>query len=180
MTPPKLLIIGEAQHGKDELMKYLSTHYDYHGWSSSYFAACAFMVERMKARTGIVYGSVEACYADRQSPEHRQIWFEEIEAYNTPDKTRMATEMLAERPIYNGMRSDKEFYANKAAGTFDFIVYLDATERLKAAGTYVPDKTLKIPRSEADVVMENNGTLAELFTKADRLMAVMGIPKRTG
>lgn len=45
---------------------------------------------------------MEACYADRQSPEHRQIWFESIEEFNAPDRTKMAREMLAQRPVYNG------------------------------------------------------------------------------
>ena len=96
MHQPKLLIIGEARHGKDELMQYLAKNYGYLGWSSSYFAACHFMVEKMRERTGIIYDSVEACYADRQSPEHRQIWFESIEEFNDPDRTKMAREMLAQ------------------------------------------------------------------------------------
>ena len=179
MHQPKLLIIGEARHGKDELMQYLAKNYGYLGWSSSYFAACHFMVERMRERTGIIYDSVEDCYADRQSPEHRQIWFEEIERFNDPDRTKMANTMLSQRPVYNGMRSDKEFYANQAAGTFDFVLYIDAKERLIREGTYVPDKTLKIPKSAADGVLDNNGTLAEFHRKGDALMRMMGIPRIT-
>lgn len=177
MQLPHLLIIGEAGHGKDELMGYLASQYGYEGWSSSFFAAHAFMRERMLERTGINYGTVLDCYNDRRSPEHRQIWFEEIEDYNADDLTRMATEMLAQRPVYNGMRSDKEFYGCKAANLFDFVLYLDATERLKAEGKYVPDKTLKIPKSEADAVMYNNGSLDDLALKADHLMKLMRIPR---
>lgn len=179
MHQPKLLIIGEARHGKDELMQYLAKNYGYLGWSSSYFAACHFMVERMRERTGIIYDSVEDCYADRQSPEHRQIWFEEIERFNDPDRTKMANTMLSQRPVYNGMRSDKEFYANKAANTFDFIIYIDAKERLVREGKYKPDPTLKIPKSEAHAVLYNNGTLAEFHRKGDALMKIMGIPRIT-
>lgn len=167
-----ILVIGEAQHGKDTLMDYLEEKYGVQGWSSSWFAANRFMVEEF-AKEGKHYSDPADCYADRGA--HRDFWFDRIEEFNTPDKAKMAKLILMERPVYNGMSSYKEFLAAQKEELFDIIIYVDAKARLEKEGTYKPDTTLKIPKSEAHIVIENNGTKEQFFSKIDGLMKAMGI-----
>jgi hypothetical protein len=169
-----ILIIGEASHGKDTVCDHLMEKFKVKSYGSSWYAACHFMVEAFKEKKGIHYDSPKACYEDRDN--HRMFWFKEIEAFNAKTGCELAGHIFNEGSVYNGMRSyELEFKACKRAGIFDLIIYVDATERLIAEGKYKPDESMKIPKSEADIVIENNGTMAELFAKVDALMKAMKV-----
>jgi len=63
------------------------------------------------------------------------------------------------------MRNIDEFHVAKAAGLFDLIIYIDASERLPKED----ESSMSIPLEVADIVITNNSTEAEFLVKIDRL-----------
>jgi hypothetical protein len=151
----KLMIIGYARHGKDTVADIFTNTFGLAAISSSYAAAQHVMVPFF-AKKGIVYPSLEACFEDRVN--HRQDWYEQIKAFNTPDKTRLARQIYATSDIYVGMRSDDEYDATKAAGLFDYSIWVDRSKHIPPEST----ASNTISPSKADYVIDNNGTLQQL------------------
>lgn len=145
----KVLILGHGRHGKDTAADILKEELGYQFISSSLFAAKRVMMPYF-AKMGVHYASVEDCYADRhavywedwaprrwlrrllgQEPrkiEHRAIWYDQISAYNSPNKARLASEIMQECDIYVGMRSNEEYQAAKHL--FDVVMWVDASDRV--------------------------------------------------
>jgi hypothetical protein len=172
----RILVIGEASHGKDTICDYLEEAFKIKSYGSSWFAAENFMLAAFKEKKGSEYSSPKECHEDRNN--HREFWYKEIEAFNSKTGCELAIHIFNRVPIYNGMRSyELEFKACVRNDIFDLIIYVDAKERLIAEGTYVPDVTMKIPKSEAHIIIENNGTKEALFKKIDGLMKAMKIGK---
>lgn len=157
---PKLLIVGQARWGKDTLAEILHHHFNLHYTSSSYAAAEIFIFARLKEQYG--YQTIEECFEDRV--HHRAEWHELIKAYNREDRARLAKGILERSDCYVGMRDQAEINACMAQGLFDLIIWVDASQRLPAEGS----DSCSIVRSCADVVLDNNGTLAEFKTKVIR------------
>lgn len=158
----KLMIFGDARHGKDTAADMLASHFGLSSMSSSFFAAETIMVPYFN-RLGISYPDLATCYADRVN--HRQAWFEEIKAYNTPDGAKMGRDLYAKHDIYVGMRNVEEFKALKACRAFDYSIWVDRSKHLpreaRTSNTMEPEM--------ADLILDNNGTLAELRVKAVNL-----------
>ena len=118
---PKLLIIGHARHGKDTVGEILADEYGYRFTSSSHFCG----VETIWPNWGCaVYPDFDAMFADRVN--HRKLWGDMISAYNTPDKTKTAATMIERGyDLYVGMRRRDELEACRAAGVFDYVLWVD-------------------------------------------------------
>lgn len=155
----KLLITGHGRHGKDSVCDILSDTYGLTFESSSHFLLERWVWLYLLTNYGLSYPNAEACYADRGN--HREEWFKAIVAYNTPDLTRLARNLYARHDIYCGMRNIAEFNAVKEAGLFDLAIWVDASKRLPAE----PDSSMTITADDCDVVLDNNGTLAQLPRK---------------
>lgn len=154
----KLLIIGSGGHGKDEFAQTLGVDHK----SSSEAALDLFMWDLLKEE----YHNKEECYSDRRN--RRELWYNHIVKYNTPDKSRLAREISLRWGSYIGMRDLEEFENSKTL--FDLVIYVDASERVKPI-----DPTMKIPKSMADIVIENNGTIKEFHEKIDRIKEVLSV-----
>lgn len=131
MTKPNVLILGAADHGKDEAATILC---ELTGWqyrSSSLFACERAVLPTLAPLYN--YASIEECYNDRGA--HRVQWRNLIRVYNRDDKTRLARELLAEANVYVGMRSRDEYEACKAAKLFDYTLWVSAYGRV---GGYDP------------------------------------------
>lgn len=163
MQNPKLLILGHARHGKDTFAELL---HDRHGLTfhgSSLFAA-EVAVRPHLARLGIVYDTVEHCYADRHN--HRAAWFDAITAYNSRDRARLAKEILDVADCYVGMRSADEYAASRHL--FDLVVWVDAARRGKPAE---PRSSMSIRFDPREMVhIDNSGTKRQLASTATWLM----------
>lgn len=121
----RILILGNARHGKDTVAELLRDRHGYRFNSSSMFCAERVMMPYF-AQHGVPYDTVEECYADRVN--HRSTWYDKIEAYNRDDPSRLAREMLgAGNDMYVGMRSAMEFA--EARKLFDLILWVDASGR---------------------------------------------------
>lgn len=152
----KLLITGYGRHGKDTVCGILRDRYGLKFESSSFFVAERHVRGYLQSKYGLVYNTLEACYADRVN--HRDKWFEAIVDFNTPDLARMGREMLVDNDIYCGLRNIDEFRAMKRENLFDLSVWVDASCRLPPE----PETSMTIKAEDCDLLLDNNGTLSEL------------------
>jgi len=154
----KLMILGYARHGKDTVADILSTNLGLTKEDSSQFAGKQVMMPYFASK-GVVYPDWAACYADRVN--HRQEWFEQIAAYNTPDEARLAREIYAVSDIYVGIRRKEEFAAVKKEGLFNYSIWVDRSKHIAPE----PTTSNTMTKEMADYVIDNNGTLEELKIK---------------
>jgi len=154
----KVLIIGEGGHGKDQLADFLHELTGMTKMSSSEMACGLFIFDTLAPKYG--YADAWWCYADRRN--HREEWYQLICEYNRDDKARLAKALLEKYDIYVGMRDDQEFA--EAKGLFDLIVAVDAAERVPEC-----DDTFKISLLAANIRIDNNGDLNDLYQEARAL-----------
>jgi hypothetical protein len=162
MKSLKLIVFGCARHGKDTAAEILCKNFDLTACSSSWFAMERVMVPYFASK-GITYPSLQECYADRMN--HRQEWYEEIKAYNTPDSIRLGRDLFAEFDIYIGVRNHVELAGMKTAGLFDYSIWVDRSKILP------PESNLSssVNPSMADYILDNNGTLEQLEVRTRNL-----------
>ena len=157
------MILGYARHGKDTVADILVKSFGLKKGDSSRFAGKQVMLPYFES-IGIHYADFEECYKDRVN--HRQEWFEQIAAYNTPDNARLAREIYQVSDMYVGMRRKEEFDAVKNARLFDYAIWVDATKR----GIPVePFTSNTMNPSMAGYVIDNSGTLEQLEIKTRAL-----------
>ena len=169
-TKTKLLIIGNARHGKDTVAEILNEHFEFYFQSSSQAAADIFLYDALRDKYG--YDTPDDCFEDRVN--HRAEWFEMITAYNQPDRTKLARAILEQNDCYVGMRNREEIAACIDGDVFDLIIWVDACERLPKEDA----SSFDIDPSCADIIIDNNGTLDELISKVVRLGNVLGYQPR--
>lgn len=173
----KLLIIGNAGHGKDAAAEILSRKYGLTHKSSSVAALEVFLFDVLNEKYKLGYATLEEAYLDRGN--HRPVWFDEITAFNQDEPTRLArlimegTATTEENDIYVGMRNNYEAQACLAAGIFDYIIWIDATERL---GATEPSTSFNISPEIAQFWVDNNGSLGDLEDGMDSVMGFIGVP----
>jgi len=163
----KILILGNARHGKDTLAELLADRFGMTYKSSSEMAMEIFLFDMLKEKHG--YETMQECFEDRVN--HRQIWYLSICDYNKDDRARLAKDILEGHDCYVGMRDLDEFKASKEL--FDVIIWVDASKRLGTS-----ENTNKIPVSEADMVITNDGSFEDFKEKA-RLLGNMLFDKET-
>lgn len=151
----KFMILGYARHGKDTVAEILRDNLGLQFKSSSFAAAEKVMVPFL-AKKGITYPDLETCYADRVN--HRQDWYEQIKAYNTPDGARLAREIYAEADIYVGMRSDMELDAVRKEGLYNYSIWVDRSKHVAPE----PSTSCSVTQAMTNYTIDNNGTLEQL------------------
>ena len=161
----KLLLVGAARWGKDTLAEILHEHYGLKFISSSQACADIFIYDELKDKYG--YQTPEECFNDRVN--HRQEWYELICEYNKDDKARLAKEILKYNNTYVGMRDSAEIKECLRQGLFDLVIWVDASKRLPPENS----NSFNITTSDADIVIENNGTYEEFKEKALRLGSLL-------
>ena len=138
----KLLIIGHMRHGKDTVAEMIEEQTGMRFKSSSEMAAEIFIYDELKVKYG--YSSFIECFEDRMN--HRAEWHDLIKNYNSPDKARLAKEILVHNDMYVGMRSQVEIDKCIEDNVFDMII-----------GVFDPNKPLE-PKDSFDI---------DLFTSSD-------------
>ena len=153
------LIIGKARHGKDTFALLLAELTGLSFISSSEFCNARAVYPALKERYG--YSGPDECFVDRVN--HREEWKALISAYNSPDKARLAKEMLEEHDFYVGMRCHLEYEASRSL--FDKVVWVDASDRVKKN-----DPSMSIEYNPHQMIfIDNNGCSKALKQKAVRL-----------
>lgn len=162
----KIIVLGHARHGKDTVCNILHSNFNLAFVSSSYFAMDRAVIPYLAAK-GITYLSRDDCYADRIN--HRADWFNAISAYNLNDPARLGKELFSQYDIYCGLRSHREFEALKLERAFFCAIWVDRSKIVEQES--VTSNT--ISRTDADYIINNNGSLAELEVEVKRAMAVV-------
>lgn len=158
---PKILVIGNMKHGKDTFAEILRDEFGLKFISSSQAAVDIFIYQELKEKYG--YKTPEECYEDRVN--HRAEWYNMICDYNKDDKARLAKAILEVSDCYVGMRDREEIEECLRQNLFDLVVWVDASERLPLE----PVDSFNIDKSCADIIIDNNGTVNDLYKKVYRL-----------
>ena len=162
MRKPKLLIIGHARHGKDTVAEMIAKQMGLTFKSSSIFVGekCVWPTWGCER-----YETFDAMFADRVTEENRIVWGGLISAYNTPVQSRTAEEMLVDHDMYVGMRRHKEWQACMDADLFDYVIWVDACNRLPKENVLSNEMT----SSHASLYIDNNGPESHLQIAVDSL-----------
>lgn len=163
---PKILVLGQARHGKDTFCEILRDLYGYKFESSS-----ARIIKEFLPFLQEIYGfeSFEEAYEGRY--EIRDFLYQLVSGYNSKDLTRMAKLILQDNDIYCGMRKMEEVEACYETDMFDIVVWIDASERL---GDTEPRSSCTVMKCQADVIIENNGNKEEFEKKVMKFAGLMG------
>lgn len=157
----KILILGNARHGKDTLAELFNQHFGLTFMSSSQASADFFLYNQLKDKYG--YTTSEECFEDRVN--HREEWYQSICDYNKDNRARLAQDILSRSDCYVGMRDKEEFKECVKRKLFDIIIWVDASKRLPLE----PGTSFNIDMSDADIIVENNGTFEEFVEKSKRI-----------
>ena len=153
---PKILIIGHAKHGKDLVGTLLARVLNLEVCSSSKFMAKNWI---WKIWGKDRYTTFEEMYEDRVTDKNRPVWANLISAYNTPNKARLAEEILEHNySIYTGMRRRDEFEACKDKNLFNYVIWVDRSD-------IEPNESkdsMELTSKDADIIIENNSSVYNL------------------
>ena len=157
----KILILGNGRHGKDTLGELFNKYFGLTFMSSSQASADFFLYNQLKDKYG--YTTSEECFEDRVN--HREEWYQAICDYNKDNRARLAQDILSRSDCYVGMRDKEEFKECVKQKLFDIIIWVDASKRLPLE----PGTSFNINMSDADIIVENNGTFEEFVEKSKRI-----------
>lgn len=163
MKDLKLLVVGHGRHGKDTVSEYLQKKYGLTFASSSYVCAEKVIFPVLAPLYG--YWSVLECFDDRQN--HRSEWYDLIHAYNEQDHSKLGREIFSSYNIYCGLRNAKEMLAMKIKNVYDCAIWVDRSEHLPPEDS----SSMTITPDMCDVIIDNNGTLEDLYRNVDELMS---------
>lgn len=162
----KILILGDARHGKDTLADILCKAYNLKSKSSSEMALDLFLYDTLVNVYGFDYRTKEEAFKDRINQRH--IWYNEITSYNAIDKTRMVKQILNENDIYVGLRNSVEVEQAIEEGLFDHIfgVYNYRVQREN------DDSNTADVFKYSQVVFMNKGTIEDLKDLVTELIEI--------
>jgi hypothetical protein len=156
-----ICIIGHCRHGKDSMAEILQEHFGLKFKSSSEAASEIFIYDELKDKYG--YKTPFECFEDRVN--HRSEWYDLICDYNSVDKARLAKGILEHANAYVGMRNSSEIKECIKQNLFDLIIWVDASDRLPLEDV----SSFNITKSDADIIIENNGSFEEFKERVIRL-----------
>ena len=157
----KILLLGHMQHGKSLMGKMLFEEYGITNKDSSIACAEIFLYDFLKEKYN--YRSFKECYEDRK--KHRDEWYKLICEYNSPDKAKLAKEILKRASMYVGMRSNDELQECLKQNLFDLILGI---YRPKFPNEPITSFNINIWK-ECDLIIPNDGTILDLKNKLKKL-----------
>lgn len=161
----KILIMGHMRSGKDTLGELFNKNFGMTFKSSSEMANEIFLYNQLKDKYS--YTTSEECFEDRVN--HREEWYQAICDYNKDNRVRLAQDILSRTDCYVGMRDKEEFNECVKQKLFDLIIWVDASKRLPLE----PGTSFNINMSDADIILENNGTFEEFVEKSKRIGKIL-------
>ena len=157
----KFLVIGHGRHGKDTVSEFLQKYGGYSFVSSSEFAAHKVLYPTMEDE----YNCWWDCFKDRHN--HRGHWFKTIAEYCKEDPSRLTQEILGQYDIYCGMRNRVELEASRHL--FDLVIWVERPNTPNE-----DPQSISVMRSDADIVIYNDGDLRDLEIKVYNLLRLKG------
>lgn len=152
-----IVITGHKRHGKDTLCEYLGLPWA----ASSVFACKKFIFNVLRDR--YKYKTKEECFNDRHN--HRKEWFDLIVTYNTPDLSKMGSEIFESYDVYCGIRNIDELNALKEKNLIDLCIWVDASQRCEPESA----DSITVTADDCDWIISNNKGLSDLQSKAYKL-----------
>lgn len=166
-----ILILGHARHGKDTVAEMFREYAGLSFKSSSEAALEIFLFHVLYKKYDLFYLTMEQAFEDRVN--HRDKWFNEIEAYNREDATRLAREIMSYNDIYVGLRSAYEIEECLKKGVFDLVIGVhDYRKPLEPQSSNNAD-----PFKYADYMILNNGSLDDLRMKVKNCIKHLELSK---
>ena len=161
----KYCILGSSRSGKDTLGEIFVEELGLKFMASSEFLSEKVIYPVLSEEYG--YSTPMECFNDRhRSNDMRKLWYDLLTAYNSSNKSRLASELLREYDMYIGLRNIDELNACKDKNLFDIIIWIDAPLRVPLE----PSTSITVTKEDADIIIENNGTEEEFITKVKRLI----------
>lgn len=161
---PKILILGDARHGKDTLAEILCEETNLKFASSSWTAVDIFLKDVLEEKYNLSYRSKEEAYEDRVN--HRKKWYDEITLYNSEDKLRLVKDILKIADIYVGLRNYEEVEQAIKEGSFDHIIGIYDYRKPREDNTSNTADVFKY----SDFVIMNNSTIDNLKFKVVNIL----------
>jgi predicted house-cleaning noncanonical NTP pyrophosphatase (MazG superfamily) len=183
----KILILGHADSGKDEVAKLINKFTGLSFGSSSEIALKeiwdGLVTFADLTETGIDDYSTatpenieKVMDRKKKDPILREVMKNLISLYNKPDRTALARKILEKHDIYVGMRCHKEY--SECERLFDHIIWVDASTRVGNN-----DKTMGITYYAQDMhLINNNGSIHDLdrivrdFLKKAKIIPTVPLP----
>ena len=164
LADKRFLVAGNSRSGKDTFAEAMVKHAGgfLRAKSSSMMALEVFLYDRLVGHYGLGYNSLEEAFEDRFN--HREIWFNEITAYNDGDRTRLATKIFESNNIYVGMRNREEFRICRPL--VNLAIWVDSDRGFEHDGD-------QVSRDDCDIVIPNFEGLEDLDYRAWRLIQII-------
>lgn len=158
-----IAICGPGRVGKDTVSLWLKANTILRYDRSTSEAAARLCFEAFREKYG--YATADEAFADRHN--HRREWAECIWRYNQPHGITLYTDMLQTTDILNGIRRAPELNALRMRGLIDLTLWVQRD---------VPtDPSLEMTEDDADIIIPNNQTIADLETRLQRLALAFNI-----
>ncbi len=164
MRKKKICVLGYGRHGKDTVAELICNKRDYSFCSSSYFACEKAVFPTLSKKYG--YTALDECYEDRIN--HRAEWKQLITEYNSPDKSKLARELLLENDLYVGMRCKDELDACIQNDVFDTLIWVDNN---RVAPEDESSCTIRKENYKWDIFIPNYFSLQYLENQVNLLIA---------
>lgn len=161
----KLVIIGHAGHGKTTVSKVMAKLYNYRLKDPTDFIA-----EHIMVKNGYYRNFYDALY---YKDSEREKWFKAVETYNLSDNTRLVSNIFEHSDIYAGIRKYEELEDVKKK--FNPIVIWVENKNVKPE----PETSCTVKIEQADFVINNPGTLNELYKDVVSLYTQMVYTRKT-
>lgn len=159
MRDTKIMIVGHARHGKDEVANMLKS---YMRFQSATEVVCKELIFK-KLKEQYNYSTWKECLADKES--HRVEWKHLIDLYCNDNKTKLIELVFRTSDIYCGLRNVEQLMAAKDKKLMDYIIYVDGSRRMPLEAP----ELFNITKEHADTVIDNNGSKFDLEYEIQKL-----------
>ena len=164
---PKIAVVGYGRHGKDEVGQIISkiTRLRYGGSTS--WAALPYVANALQIHPQVAWETRH---------QHRQFWKDYCDWLRRDDPCFLINLVLGQADMVVGIRDKIELDTMRERQLVKTIIWVDASLRVGPE----KDPTVTFGKSDADLVLSNNGTLDGLYASVYFLCQSLALPLRGG
>ncbi len=155
---PRIAIVGRGRAGKDVSGAWFGANTPLRYVGSTSNVVCPLIAREL----GI---SAEEAWLDRHN--NRMFWYNWCNEYRKDDPAKIAKVCLENGDIVVGLRDWREIEAIKELHIVDLVIWIERNVPEDPTMTYGPEY--------ADIVINNNGTIEELYEKLWNLSRFAGL-----
>lgn len=160
MVIKRLAIVGYGRAGKDTTGEYIGklTSLRYVGSTSNIICPL------IAAEQGI---TPEEAWNIRHDGDNRVFWYNRANEYRKDDPAKIIKASLDKGEIVIGIRDILELDAMKQQNLVDLIIWIERRVPM--------DVTVTFKRDDCDIIIENNGTIPELYARIEKFVKFAGL-----